>query len=475
MLRTEYEHMQVFVIDEVSMLTVELLADTEQRLRQIKNNDEYFGGISIILVGDFQQLPPASGETMYGGVIKELEPDFQATKLHTAYSRKLYGLFKIKYLTQFKRALDPNLLELLSTLRNLNNTKPLLDGNLIKILKSQILKPAELTGNFKNAVICVQSNQERHDINEARIRLEAKETKGVLIEWDNPITSPPALPEALESWTRERLSGQLTGRFLKGVKVSLTENVSPIAGVANGTTAFLHSLIFLDENEREIYRDKLELAKPGMALKLDKPPDFVVVKLKYELPNALRENPDFKKLRDLIPDADENENEFFVPLALKSDRFGKNNINAGTNEQIANIKFQKFEFDLAYAVTTYKLQGATLDYLIVDLNQRTIGLKAMDLRALYVMLSRLGYLNNIRILPFRNHPSKNNINPTNFLDYLKNMSQCEELHKWYDCIDMSTFLFNRDLYKQIRQKEDDLPTKKRKKVSTSNKNTVSSS
>ena len=64
-LQGEYEHTKVFVIDEVSMLTVELLADTEQRLRQRKNKpDVYFGGVSIILVGDFQQLPPASGETM---------------------------------------------------------------------------------------------------------------------------------------------------------------------------------------------------------------------------------------------------------------------------------------------------------------------------------------------------------------------------------------------------------------------------
>ena len=119
---------------------------------------------------------------------------------------------------------------------------------------------------------------------------------------------------------------------------------------------------------------------------------------------------------------------------------------------------KKFNFDLAYAVTAYKLQGATIKYLLIDLNQRPPGLKAMDLRSLYVILSRVAYLCRIRIMPFRPHTNKGNINNQNYLDYLKQLSQCPELAAWHRCIDPVTFLFDPSKYvKPVKGKKAPLP------------------
>jgi hypothetical protein len=51
---------KVLIIDEVSMLTPEVITMVEAVCREIKRNDEPFGGIQIIFVGDFFQLPPVS-------------------------------------------------------------------------------------------------------------------------------------------------------------------------------------------------------------------------------------------------------------------------------------------------------------------------------------------------------------------------------------------------------------------------------
>ncbi|MBD3359246.1 MAG: AAA family ATPase [Candidatus Buchananbacteria bacterium] len=54
---------KVLIIDEVSMLHSSQLDLVDKICKTIKNNDEPFGGIQVILCGDFFQLPPVSKES----------------------------------------------------------------------------------------------------------------------------------------------------------------------------------------------------------------------------------------------------------------------------------------------------------------------------------------------------------------------------------------------------------------------------
>jgi ATP-dependent DNA helicase PIF1 len=57
-----WKSLQILIIDEVSMLSVELFDKLECIARTIRGNDKPFGGIQLILSGDFLQLPTVKGE-----------------------------------------------------------------------------------------------------------------------------------------------------------------------------------------------------------------------------------------------------------------------------------------------------------------------------------------------------------------------------------------------------------------------------
>lgn len=52
------------IIDEISMMSCELFDKLEQLARMVRNNDKPFGGIQLILSGDFFQCPPVKSKNL---------------------------------------------------------------------------------------------------------------------------------------------------------------------------------------------------------------------------------------------------------------------------------------------------------------------------------------------------------------------------------------------------------------------------
>lgn len=66
-LQRSFDETQLLVIDEKSMVGAITLFQIDQRLREAKPEraDMAFGGISVVLMGDFNQLPPVKFKAMF--------------------------------------------------------------------------------------------------------------------------------------------------------------------------------------------------------------------------------------------------------------------------------------------------------------------------------------------------------------------------------------------------------------------------
>ena len=59
-LKTRFSKLKLLIIDEVSMISPEIFSSMDRILRAFKHASEPFGGVQVVISGDFFQLPPVS-------------------------------------------------------------------------------------------------------------------------------------------------------------------------------------------------------------------------------------------------------------------------------------------------------------------------------------------------------------------------------------------------------------------------------
>ena len=64
-LRKLWQGVHTIIIDEVSMVSYQILKSVHSRLCEIYGNDEIFGGLNVIAVGDMYQLSPVNGSFIF--------------------------------------------------------------------------------------------------------------------------------------------------------------------------------------------------------------------------------------------------------------------------------------------------------------------------------------------------------------------------------------------------------------------------
>lgn len=95
----------VLIIDEISMLEAGTLDMVEQVCRTVRKSPQPFGGLRVVLVGDFYQLPPIS---------KHDEPQAEFAFTATSWAE---SLFEVCYLTEQHRQSDAALSSVLAAIR----------------------------------------------------------------------------------------------------------------------------------------------------------------------------------------------------------------------------------------------------------------------------------------------------------------------------------------------------------------------
>ena len=114
----------VLIIDEISMLNIELFEKLDKLGQLIRNNNKPFGGIILILSGDFCQLPPVKSDKFL----------FESDIWNKCIQR-------IIYLTEVIRQSDKLFIKVLNNIRLAN-----IDQEVMEVLKSREIKYKSETG-----------------------------------------------------------------------------------------------------------------------------------------------------------------------------------------------------------------------------------------------------------------------------------------------------------------------------------------
>lgn len=106
-LRDHLENVHVLIIDEISMLHAKQLNLVNQVLKYFKENDDAFGGIQLVVCGDFFQLPPIG---------KKYETNRE--KFCFMSAAWVEAQFRVCYLTEQHRQSEDELTQILNAIRN---------------------------------------------------------------------------------------------------------------------------------------------------------------------------------------------------------------------------------------------------------------------------------------------------------------------------------------------------------------------
>ncbi len=207
----------VLIIDEISMLSSNTFAMIDAVCREVRHDGRPFGGLQVVAVGDFFQLPPIvrssfGNQPVQSGMLDEEEPQNVFAFSGDAWKR-LNPI--VCYLTEQHRQEDSDFLEVLSAIRN---------GTVSEKHKEILNKCSSEQGEDVPVLFPHNANVDRvNDI--ALSKLEGVEHKFVMEQ-----VGTSALVSAL---VRGCLSPEVL-LLKEGARVMFTKN-NPNQGFANGT------------------------------------------------------------------------------------------------------------------------------------------------------------------------------------------------------------------------------------------------
>jgi len=235
-LRRRWVGCRTLVIDEVSMLTPELFERLDAIARSIRKSTKRFGGIGLVLVGDFCQLPP---------VAKDLSG--AATDLRFLFESDLWAstVDVTCVLTKIWRQSDPVYQQILGEVRMgrlSEESEKILRGRMNTNWQSETIKPTLLFSR----------NQQVDTINEQNLQAITEEakvfTKAAVFDetrWhaEGREGMPPLKSSDTVGYAQNRLVQDASFverlELRKGAQVMLTVNMKPESGLVNGSRGII--------------------------------------------------------------------------------------------------------------------------------------------------------------------------------------------------------------------------------------------
>ncbi len=218
--RALIQEIELLIIDEVSMLRADLLDAIDETLRRLRKNNQPFGGVQILFIGDLMQLPP---------VVKDDERQLLDRYYPSPYFFHAHALrdappIQVE-LDKIFRQQDPTFIDLLNRLRHNAQTEEDL------LFLNRYFNP-DFNQNEETGFIHLTTHNYRADkINQMRLQQIENEVQvfPAIIEGDFPENTHPAPRElilkegAQVMFIKNDPSGE--GQFFNG-KIGTVSNLS---------------------------------------------------------------------------------------------------------------------------------------------------------------------------------------------------------------------------------------------------------
>ncbi|MDN5891773.1 MAG: AAA family ATPase, partial [Psychrobacter sp.] len=345
----------VLIIDEISMLHAKQINLVSQVLKHVRKNDKAFGGIQVVVAGDFFQLPPigSKGES-------------NREKFAFMSEAWLDAKFHICYLSEQHRQVS-----------EAANGGLDLDDILNQIRRQEVTFEAiaALEATFDQDVDIKRTRLYTHNLNVNKINdKELAELSGEMMRFEATSVGDSKLVETLKKTVRTQ-----DELILKvGSKVMFIKNNTEL-GVSNGTMGELIGFAAVKINDDKDSNDNL-IADDETTVDTDED----------KADNTKNKAKDKEKLKD---------------KKITTQKMPVVRLNSGreviaepeewiiedeTGEVLAS--YEQVPLCLAWAITIHKSQGMTLDAAEIDLS------RTFELGQGYVALSRLKSLAGLQLL-----------------------------------------------------------------------------
>ncbi|WP_367109874.1 AAA family ATPase [uncultured Psychrobacter sp.] len=349
----------VLIIDEISMLHAKQLNAVNQVLKHVRKNDSAFGGMQIIVAGDFFQLPPigSKGES-------------NRDKFAFMSQAWLDAGFHICYLSEQHRQVS-----------EAANGGLDLDDILNQIRRQEVSFEAiaALENTFDQDVDVKRTRLYTHNLNVNKINdKELAALDGEMMRFESTATGDDKLVETLKKTVRTQ-----DELILKvGAKVMFIKNNTEL-GVSNGTMGELigFAAVKVDDKEKaqsDAFKDSEE--ERGSTDDNDNTNISSASASKKDKSKAKKDKPAAQKMPVV------RLNSGLEVIAEPEEWI----IEDETGEVLAS--YNQVPLCLAWAITIHKSQGMTLDAAEIDLS------RTFELGQGYVALSRLKSLAGLQLL-----------------------------------------------------------------------------
>ena len=366
--RKQFASLKLLIIDEISMVGYKLFSMLNKRLQQIMDNKDIFGGVSIIVVGDFNQICPVQDTYVFQ---RNNENESAYEILAGRKTNFLWDKFKFIELLEIMRQQNDkpfaNALNALAENGVLGLTREQID-----LFNSRIVRKDEIP---REAICLLYANESVNKFNSYKLQL------GIDVDISNIIFVNESinLPDGQKKHTKaaENLAKQcaliddinttcglpMVVKFRLGYKYMITTNISNQDGLTNGAVGILRKIVFTKN-------------------KTDQKPLVKRVYLQFDQKDIGMLTRQDAKTRAHMRQDKVNESDCWTLVQYKRETIKR----SGHGYHCDRIQFNLVE---AEAITIHKSQGQTYECVAVDIE------KPLPQAILYVALSRCTRLNSL--------------------------------------------------------------------------------